>query len=80
MARSGLEKNVGGLDRLLRAAFAMAFVAIGAWALLDSRVLFGVTALLAATGLLFNVVTQFCGVNAMFGVDTCSWDGGEEAN
>ena len=69
-----LERNVGGFDRLARAALAVVFVGIGVVALTEGRVLLGTGALLAGAGFGFNTVTGFCGVNAILGVNTCSSD------
>jgi len=74
----GLERNVGGIDRYARAVLAVVFLAIGAFALASSRPGLGLGALVASAGLGFNAVTGFCGVNALLGVDTCSWDGASE--
>lgn len=75
---SEFQKNVGGIDRVGRAVLAVVMAAIGGWALLGEQWLLGAFALVAAGGFTFNAVTQFCGVNAVLGIDTCSWDGGSE--
>lgn len=74
----GFERNVGGIDRYARAVLAVVFLGIGAFALVLSRPGLGVAALIASVGLGFNALTGFCGINAMLGVDTCSWDGTTE--
>jgi len=73
----GLERNVGGVDRFARAALAAVFLGIGVLALIEGQQLLGAAALLAGAGFGFNAVTGFCGVNAVLGVNTCSWDGAE---
>jgi len=73
----GFERNVGGFDRLARAALAVVFLSIGVLALAAGQSLLGTAALLAGGGFGFNAVTGFCGVNAVLGVNTCSWDGTE---
>jgi uncharacterized membrane protein len=67
-----LQKNVGGTDRLARGVggTALAVLAIAAYA--TGRGPVALVAALAGAGLLFNAATQFCGVNALLGIDTCS--------
>ncbi|NEU57035.1 YgaP-like transmembrane domain [Halorussus sp. MSC15.2] len=67
-----LERNVGGLDRIARAVGGVALVAVAVGAFFTGRDRFGVAAALAGAGLLFNAATQFCGVNALLEIDTCS--------
>jgi hypothetical protein len=74
----GFERNVGGIDRYARAVLALVFLGIGAFALASSRPGLGLGALVASAGLGFNALTGFCGINAVLGVDTCSWDGASE--
>lgn len=76
---TGLDRNVGGIDRLARGVLAVLLAGIGIWALTVNQWTLGLLALLASGGLTFNVVTGFCGINAVLGVDTCSWDGAETA-
>lgn len=70
-----LRKNVGGLDRIARGVGGAALVAVAVVAVLAERRGLGAVAALAGAGLLFNAATQFCGVNALLGIDTCSRDG-----
>lgn len=65
-----LDRNVGGLDRLARAALALLAGLVAVAALFDGRRLLGVTAGLAAAGFAFNAVTCFCGLNQALGLDT----------
>ncbi|WP_115863833.1 YgaP-like transmembrane domain [Halorussus litoreus] len=67
-----IRKNVGGVDRIARAVGGVALVAAAVGAVLAGRRAVAFAAALAGTGLLFNAATQFCGVNALLGVDTCS--------
>ncbi|MFC4450130.1 YgaP family membrane protein [Halorussus aquaticus] len=67
-----LERNVGGLDRIARAVGGVALVAVAVGAFFTGRDGIGVAAVLGGAGLLFNAATQFCGVNALLGIDTCS--------
>lgn len=73
----GLERNVGGRDRQVRSVLALVFFVISGFVLVTGELLLGVAGLLVATGLGFNVVTGFCGLNAVLGVDTCEWDASE---
>jgi len=70
----GLERNVGGIDRYARAVLAVVFLGIGVLGIAGGGSALGLGALLAGAGLGFNALTGFCGVNALLGVDTCSWD------
>lgn len=64
------ERNVGGVDRAVRAGLAVAFlvVAVVAW----SAGYLGVAVVVAGCALVVgvNAATGFCGVNAALGVDT----------
>jgi hypothetical protein len=75
----GDSRNVGGIDRLLRAGLAVVALAAGGWALLAGEPLVAGVALLAGAGFTFNAVTQFCVANQLLGIDTCSWDGAGES-
>ena len=65
-------RNVGGLDRKLRAVAGTLFVVAGLALVADGSGTYGVVALAAGAGLLVNAATGFCAMNALFGVDTCS--------
>ncbi|MFB6304293.1 MAG: YgaP-like transmembrane domain [Haloferacaceae archaeon] len=65
-----LERNVGGRDRRLRAGLAVVLLVVAALALRSDRRAVAVVAVVGATGLGFNAVTCFCGLNALLGVDT----------
>lgn len=67
-----LQKNVGGWDRFVRALLGVPLVAGAAVAVVGGYTVVGIGAGLAGAGLLFNAATQFCGVNALLGIDTCS--------
>lgn len=79
-SKSAVERNVGGIDRGIRAALAVLLGLVGLWSVLSGMWLYGALAFAGAAGFTFNVVTGFCGVNAMLGINTCSWDGGSEQN
>ncbi|MFC7134975.1 MULTISPECIES: YgaP family membrane protein [Salinibaculum] len=66
-------KNVGGYDRLARILLGVALVVVGT-AAFPSDVTLAALAFVGAAGLFFNAATQFCGINAVLGVDTCSRD------
>ena len=72
-------RNVGGIDRLLRAGLAVLALVVGGWALLAGQQLVAGVGLLAGVGFGFNAVTQFCVANRLLGIDTCSWDGTEDS-
>jgi hypothetical protein len=70
-----LPKNVGGLDRKVRAVGAVVLAAVGVAALLGALPLLGwvggVALLVGSAGLTFNVLTQRCLGNHLLGIDTC---------
>lgn len=65
------EKNVGGIDRAARAALSGLLTIVAVQTLRKGRRSIGIVSVVAATMLLFNVATQFCGLNAALGIDTC---------
>lgn len=69
-----LEQNVGGADRLVRGVLGTTLAVAAGVAAVSGAWLVAVTAGVVGAGLLFNAATQFCGVNALLGVDTCSVD------
>ena len=69
-----MQRNVGGLDRIVRGVAGIWLVVVAFAALLDDRRTTAATAAVAGAGLLFNYRTQFCGCNAAFGIDTASSD------
>lgn len=66
----GIDRNVGGRDRLLRAGLAVVLVAVAGLALRADRRRVATLAAVGAAGLGFNAVTCFCGLNAALGIDT----------
>jgi tetrahydromethanopterin S-methyltransferase subunit F len=74
----GLDRNVGGIDRLVRAVLAVVGLSVGVWGLTAGQQALGIVGLLAGVAFAFNALTQFCVANALLGVDTCSWEGPEE--
>ncbi len=70
-----MDKNVGGRDRQLRLVGAVVLAVAGAASVLGVfpglGTLAGAVLLVGSAGLAFNVVTQRCLVNRLFGVDTC---------
>jgi hypothetical protein len=67
-------RNVGGYDRLARAALGLLLLGIAVWAALSGQQLLAVFGMIASAGMLFNAATQFCGINAVLGLDTCSYN------
>lgn len=66
------ERNVGGIDRIVRAVLAVALTVVAVSALRTGRRPTGLLALVGALGAGFNAVTGFCGLNAALGIDTTS--------
>jgi hypothetical protein len=65
-----VERNVGGVDRLVRALAAVVLTVVAVSALQSGNRSLGVVAALGAVGAGFNATTCFCGVNAALGLDT----------
>lgn len=68
--RMGLERNVGGRDRLARAVLAVALAAVALGAVRSGRRSVGLLAAVGALGFGFNATACFCGLNRLLGVDT----------
>jgi hypothetical protein len=64
------ERNVGGVDRLVRALLAVALTVVAVSALRSGNRSLGVVAALGAVGAGFNATACFCGLNAALGLDT----------
>lgn len=67
-----MRKNVGGRDRIARAIVALALFAASLAGMRRRRYLLAGTCWTASGMALFNVVSGYCGVNALLGVDTCA--------
>jgi hypothetical protein len=65
-----LDTNVGGRDRLVRAALAVLLAIVALRSLRGGNRTVGLLAGLGAVGLGFNATTCFCGVNRLLGIDT----------
>lgn len=65
-----LPRNVGGRDRLARAALALGMTALTIGFFRSGRRTLALVAVAGAVGLGFNAVTCFCGVNEALGIDT----------
>jgi len=65
-----VERNVGGRDRLLRAALAVVLTVLAASRLRRGKYGAGLLTLVTAIGFGFNATTCFCGVNERLGIDT----------
>jgi len=69
-----LERNVGGRDRLARAALAVILTVVAVLAIRRGERTAGLLAGGGALGLGFNATTCFCGLNRLLGVDTTDGD------
>ncbi|AXG06987.1 DUF2892 domain-containing protein [Haloplanus rubicundus] len=69
-----LERNVGGRDRLVRAALAVLLTVVAVRALRRGNRTTGLLAGVGALGLGFNVTTCVCGLNRLLGIDTTDGD------
>jgi hypothetical protein len=65
-----ITENVGGRDRLVRAALAAVLTLLTVRLLRSGRRTLGAVTVLSALGFGFNAVTCFCGVNEALGIDT----------
>jgi len=65
-----VDKNVGGSDRLLRAALTVVLSVVAVSALRNRNYLTLLVAAVGAIGLGFNTTTCFCGLNEALGIDT----------
>jgi type IV secretory pathway VirB2 component (pilin) len=68
------QKNVGGYDRIARVLVGVALLALGALVYTGGQTMLAALSVVAAVGLFFNAATQFCGINALLGVNTCDAD------
>jgi hypothetical protein len=65
-----VDKNVGGLDRIGRAALAVVLTVVAIGAFKQGKRSKGLLVGLAALGAGFNATTCFCGLNETLGIDT----------
>lgn len=65
------ERNVGGIDRIVRGVLGTWLLAVAVGSITDGQRVKAFAAGLASAGLLFNVVIGWCGLNAVLGVDSC---------
>ncbi len=72
-------KNVGGRDRLVRGVLGITLLAVAFAAFVTNRQTAALVAGLAGLGLSVNAATQFCGLNALLGIDTCSRTDGPDS-
>jgi hypothetical protein len=70
-----LERNVGGRDRLVRAALAVLLTVVAVRAFRRGKRATGLLAGVGALGFGFNATTCFCGLHRLLGIDTT--DGGD---
>jgi hypothetical protein len=65
-----VNRNVGGLDRIVRIVAGSWLAVVAVAAPLEDRPATAVGVGIAAAGLLVNAATGYCGGNALLGVDT----------
>ena len=65
------ERNVGGLDRIVRGVLGTALLVVALGALLADRRSAGAASAVGSAALLFNFTTGRCGLNKLLGIDTC---------
>ncbi|AXR77064.1 YgaP family membrane protein [Natrarchaeobaculum sulfurireducens] len=69
-----MERNVGGLDRIVRGVLGIWLVVVAAAAYRDDNPGRAAIAAVAGVGLLQNATTCFCGGNYLLGIDTTTDD------
>jgi len=69
-----MQRNVGGLDRIVRAVLGSWVLAVAVAALIDGRRATAAVLAVGASGLLVNATTRFCGGNYLLGIDTTAED------
>ncbi|UPM43081.1 YgaP family membrane protein [Halocatena salina] len=65
------ERNVGGIDRIVRGVLGTWLLLVTIRAMLNGQRTKAFATGIASVGLLFNVVIGWCGLNAALGVDSC---------
>ncbi|ELY52490.1 YgaP family membrane protein [Natronolimnohabitans innermongolicus] len=65
-----MQRNVGGIDRIVRGVLGIWLLVVAAAAIQQRAYQRAVIAAIAGAGLLQNVATGFCGGNFLFGLDT----------
>lgn len=65
-----MQRNVGGLDRIVRAVGGTWLLAVALAAAIDGERTRAAMAAVAGAGLVWNAATRFCGGNYLLGVDT----------
>lgn len=70
-----LDSNVGGRDRLVRAALAVLLTVAAVRSLRGGKRTLGLVAGVGALGFGFNATACFCGLNRALGIDTTDEDG-----
>jgi len=64
------ERNVGGLDRLVRVALTVVLTVVSVVALANGQWALGGASGAGALGVGFNAVAGWCGLNALCGIDS----------
>ena len=67
-----LQRNVGGIDRVLRGVLGIWLTVAAVAAYREDQRTAAAIAGISGVGLLQNALTGFCGCNALLGVDTTS--------
>lgn len=65
-----MNRNVGGIDRIVRGVVGIWLVVVALAAYLDDEPTRAAIAGIAGIGLLQNAAVGFCGGNYLFGIDT----------
>jgi hypothetical protein len=73
-----MERNVGGLDRIVRGILGIALLGVAAATYRKGSRQRAALAALAGIGMLQNATTCFCGGNYLLGIDTTSDSADEE--
>lgn len=68
------KQNVGGRDRLVRAALAVILTVVSIGAFRSGKRKTSLLAGIGALGFGFNAATKYCGINDRLGIDTTSSD------
>ena len=73
------ERNVGRVDRALRAVAGTVLLGIAVDAVIDERRLLAAFSAIAGLALLRNALTGYCALNETLGIDTCGSEYGDES-
>ncbi|RRJ33487.1 YgaP family membrane protein [Halocatena pleomorpha] len=69
------DRNVGGIDRIVRGVLGTWLLLVTIGAMLNGQRTKALAAGIASVGLLFNAAVGWCGLNAVLSVDRCQrWE------